>query len=47
MGLTIVYLIIAIYSTALILIFFYSLAQLNLLVNYLGYKKQIDTVSNL
>jgi len=40
MGLAIAYIIIAIYSTALILIFFYSLAQLNLLVNYLGYKKR-------
>lgn len=40
MGLTIAYFIIAIYSIALLLIFFYSLAQLNLLVNYLGYKKR-------
>ncbi|NND80602.1 MAG: glycosyl transferase family 2, partial [Maribacter sp.] len=40
MGLTISYLIIAIYSVALLLIFFYSLAQLNLLVNYLGNKWQ-------
>ncbi|MEX0313324.1 MAG: glycosyltransferase, partial [Allomuricauda sp.] len=40
MGLTIAFIIIAIYSTALILIFFYSLAQLNLLINYLGNKKQ-------
>ena len=40
MGLTISYLIIAIYSVALLLIFFYSLAQLNLLVNYLGNKQQ-------
>ena len=40
MGLTIAYFIIAIYSLALLLIFFYSLAQLNLLVNYLGYKKR-------
>ncbi len=40
MGLTISYLIIAIYSIALLLIFFYSLAQLNLLVNYLGNKTQ-------
>ncbi|WP_276388558.1 cellulose synthase family protein [Eudoraea chungangensis] len=39
MGLTIAYIIIGIYSTALLLIFFYSLAQLNLLVNYLGNKK--------
>jgi cellulose synthase/poly-beta-1,6-N-acetylglucosamine synthase-like glycosyltransferase len=39
MGLTIAYIIIAIYSIALMLIFFYSLAQLNLLVNYLGHKK--------
>ncbi len=39
MGLIIAYIIIAIYSIALLLIFFYSLAQLNLLVNYLGYKK--------
>ena len=40
MGLTISYLIIAIYSIALILIFFYSLAQLNLLINYLSQKKK-------
>ena len=40
MGLAITYIIIAIYSTALLLIFFYSLAQLNLLINYLGYKKR-------
>jgi cellulose synthase/poly-beta-1,6-N-acetylglucosamine synthase-like glycosyltransferase len=40
MALTITYIIIAIYSLALILIFFYSLAQLNLLVNYLGYKRR-------
>lgn len=40
MSLTIAYIIIAIYSVALLLIFFYSLAQLNLLVNYLGYKKR-------
>jgi cellulose synthase/poly-beta-1,6-N-acetylglucosamine synthase-like glycosyltransferase len=40
MGLVIAYIIIAIYSIALLLIFFYSLAQLNLLVNYLGYKKR-------
>ncbi len=40
MGLTIAYIILAIYSLALLLIFFYSLAQLNLLVNYLGNKRQ-------
>jgi cellulose synthase/poly-beta-1,6-N-acetylglucosamine synthase-like glycosyltransferase len=40
MGLTIAYIILAIYSIALLLIFFYSLAQLNLLVNYLGNKRQ-------
>jgi len=39
MGLTIAYIIIGIYSLALLLIFFYSLAQLNLLLNYLGFKK--------
>lgn len=39
MGLTIAYIIIGIYSIALVLIFLYSLAQLNLLVNYLGNKK--------
>ena len=42
MGLTIAYIIIAVYSLALILIFFYSLAQLNLLINYLSNKKQND-----
>ncbi|MBT8320779.1 MAG: glycosyltransferase family 2 protein [Eudoraea sp.] len=40
MGLTISYLVIAIYSIALILIFLYSLAQLNLLVNYLSNKRR-------
>ncbi len=43
MGLAIAYIIIAIYSIALLLIFFYSLAQLNLLVNYLGNKRQNQT----
>ena len=40
MGLTVSYLIIAVYSIALILIFMYSLAQLNLLINYLSQKKR-------
>ena len=40
MGLTVSYFIIAIYSIALILIFLYSLAQLNLLINYLSQKKR-------
>ena len=40
MGLTISYIIIAIYSLALILIFLYSLSQLNLLVNYLSNKRR-------
>ncbi|MCJ7465615.1 MAG: glycosyltransferase family 2 protein [Maribacter sp.] len=43
MGLTITYIIITIYSLALVLIFLYSLAQLNLLVNYLGYKRRNQT----
>ena len=43
MGLIISYIIIGIYSIALLLIFFYSLAQLNLLVNYLGNKRQNQT----
>tara|TARA_R110000868_G_scaffold125037_4_gene330412 strand:- start:1590 stop:3074 length:1485 start_codon:yes stop_codon:yes gene_type:complete len=43
MALTISYIIIAIYTIALLLIFFYSLAQLNLLVNYLGYKRRNQT----
>ena len=42
MELAIVYIIIGVYSLALILIFFYSLAQLNLLVNYLSNKKEND-----
>ena len=37
------YLIITIYSVALILIFMYALAQLNLLFNYVGAQKQEDT----
>ncbi|MBT8179923.1 MAG: glycosyltransferase, partial [Eudoraea sp.] len=40
MGLTLSYFVIAIYSIALILIFLYSLAQLNLLVNYLSDKRR-------
>ncbi|GGW34079.1 cellulose synthase family protein [Arenibacter certesii] len=40
MGITITYLIITVYSVSLLLIFFYSLAQLNLLVNYLGQKRK-------
>lgn len=36
------YVVIAIYTLALLLIFFYSLAQLNLLINYLKAKKLID-----
>lgn len=43
MGLIITYIILAIYSISLLLIFFYSLAQLNLLVNYLGNKRQNET----
>ncbi|AIY12196.1 cellulose synthase family protein [Cellulophaga baltica] len=43
MALTISYIIIAIYSIALVLIFFYSLAQLNLLFNYLSYNKKNET----
>ncbi|TMM59451.1 glycosyltransferase [Maribacter algarum] len=43
MGLIIAYVILAIYSIALLLIFFYSLAQLNLLVNYLSNKRQNQT----
>lgn len=43
MALTIAYIIIAIYSISLLLIFFYSLAQLNLLINYLGQKRQNQT----
>ena len=37
------YLIIAIYSIALILIFMYAIAQLNLLFNYLSAQKKEDT----
>ncbi len=40
MGLTIIYIILAIYGISLLLIFLYSLAQLNLLVNYLSYKRR-------
>lgn len=43
MGLTLTYIILAIYSISLLLIFLYSLAQLNLLVNYLGYKRRNQT----
>ena len=43
MGLVITYIILSIYSIALLLIFFYSLAQLNLLINYLGHKRSNQT----
>ncbi|MFS4417569.1 cellulose synthase family protein [Maribacter sp. 2307ULW6-5] len=43
MVLALAYIIIAIYSLSLLLIFFYSLAQLNLLVNYLGQKRENRT----
>ncbi len=43
MALIIAYIILAIYSVALLLIFFYSLAQLNLLINYLGNKRRNQT----
>ena len=39
MGLTIAYIIIGVYTLSLLLIFMYSLAQLNLLVNYLGQRR--------
>ncbi len=37
------YIIIVIYSISLLLIFMYALAQLNLLINYIQQKKQVDT----
>ncbi|MGF1557995.1 MAG: cellulose synthase family protein [Flavobacteriaceae bacterium] len=40
MGLLITYIVLAVYSISLLLIFLYSLAQLNLLVNYLGNKRR-------
>ena len=40
MGLALAYIIIGIYTLALVLIFLYSLAQLNLLVNYLSTKRR-------
>ncbi|MBU2995491.1 glycosyltransferase family 2 protein [Cellulophaga baltica] len=43
MELVISYVIITVYSISLLLIFFYSLAQLNLLVNYLGNKRRDKT----
>ncbi len=43
MELVISYIIITIYSLSLLLIFFYSLAQLNLLINYLGNKRKDKT----
>jgi cellulose synthase/poly-beta-1,6-N-acetylglucosamine synthase-like glycosyltransferase len=45
MALATAYFIIVIYSISLLLIFFYSLAQLNLLVNYLGQKRQNQTAA--
>jgi len=45
MELIITYIILGIYSISLLLIFFYSLAQLNLLVNYLGNKRQNETAA--
>ena len=43
MELALAYFIIVIYSISLLLIFFYSLAQLNLLINYLSQKRQNQT----
>ncbi|TDT43832.1 cellulose synthase/poly-beta-1,6-N-acetylglucosamine synthase-like glycosyltransferase [Maribacter spongiicola] len=43
MELALAYFIIVIYSISLLLIFFYSLAQLNLLINYLSNKRQDQT----
>ncbi|MEO9892100.1 cellulose synthase family protein [Aurantibacter sp.] len=43
MGLILTYIILTVYSISLMLIFFYSLAQLNLLVNYLGNKRRNQT----
>ena len=43
MALALAYLIIVIYSISLLLIFFYSLAQLNLLINYLSQKRENTT----
>ncbi|MDF4220681.1 MULTISPECIES: cellulose synthase family protein [Maribacter] len=43
MALALAYFIIIIYSISLLLIFFYSLAQLNLLINYLSQKRQNQT----
>lgn len=40
MGLLIASIVIALYSGALLLIFFYSLSQLNLLINYLSHKRR-------
>ncbi len=40
MSLVLSYIIIAVYTIALLLIFFYSLAQLNLLINYLNFKRK-------
>lgn len=42
MGLTVSIITIVIYSISLVLIFLYSLAQLNLLINYLSHKKKND-----
>ncbi len=39
----ITYIILVVYGISLLLIFLYSLAQLNLLVNYLGYKRRNQT----
>ena len=39
MEIALIYTVIIIYTVSLILIFFYSLAQLNLLINYLKYRK--------
>ncbi|MBM1104721.1 glycosyltransferase [Aurantibacter crassamenti] len=43
MALILTYIILSVYSISLLLIFFYSLAQLNLLVNYLGHKRRNQT----
>ena len=40
-----IYIIIVIYSLALVLIFMYALAQLNLLFNYISAQKKVDDSS--
>ncbi len=47
MNLQVSYILLIIYCLAILMVFFYSLAQLNLLINYLQSKKQLENIEKL